>query len=139
MKGGSWASSQVFDPDVQFLDKTITSSFYRIDQSYPNSFTTIILRLMSITIFKSVFLGNVFKKFIVRKMMTGKRKVQGQVNRSYSFEEDRIMIYDDFVGITRNSETILTKNSSAIHMASSGYNPIESLALKSKIVNYINA
>lgn len=108
---------------IVFDNKEITSNFYTINHSSPTPLTTIILRLLSISIFRSVYLGNVFKKFIVKRLMTGKNKIDGYVQRQFNFSPKHIEIIEK---IKKPSKVVSIGHFHAfrsIHMASSSYNP----------------
>jgi len=114
-------STQQFDASIDFQNQNINSGFYKINESDPNPYNFIVLRVLSITIFRSVYLGNLFKKIIVNMLMTGKNRVKGSANRSFEFMEDQILIREQ-LNIPRDCKNIKHRGKSkAIHMASSGY------------------
>ncbi len=121
LDNGDKFSTQQFDDTIDFKDKKITSSFYKINESFPNPINFILLRILSLTIFKSVYLGNLFKKFIVNMLMTGKNKVDGSVDREFAFMIDKIEVKESII-MPKNCKNIKhIGKSKAIHMASSGY------------------
>lgn len=131
-----WVSTQHVDQTITFKDQEIRSHFYANNEAYPSPFQFMIIRILSLTIFKSNRIGNLFKKSVVKLLMTGKSKVDGFVQRSFKFTEEKIEI----------SETIKRPSSypnleqggkfKSIHMASSGYNSHQLLnaQLRSKFV-----
>ena len=92
-----------------------------MNESSPNPLNFIILRGLALTIFRSVYLGNLFKKFIVNMLMTGKNKLDGSVKREFEFLENHIVVHET-IFLPKNCEKALhVGKSKAIHMASSGY------------------
>lgn len=114
-------STQQFDEKIVFKDNIIQANFYKINESLPNPLNFIILRILSLTIFRSVYLGNLFKKFIVNMLMTGKNRIDGSVKREFEFLEDKIIIKEEIAQPKNCKEIKHTGKSKAIHMASSGY------------------
>lgn len=114
-------STQRFDETVSFQNKTLKSHFYQINDTYPSPFSFVILRILALTLFRSVRLGNIFKKFIVSLLMTGKQKLDGWVDREFVFLDEKIVVRESIqkpkkcIGIGHYGK------SKAIHMASSGY------------------
>lgn len=133
-------STQQFDDTIDFKDKKIKSNFYKINTSSANPLNFIILRVLSLTIFKSVYLGNVFKKFIVNMLMTGKNKVDGTVIKEFEFLEDMILVKEK-INLPKNCKKVKhIGKSKAIHMASSGYFISQNFYnTKSKYVEFTNA
>ena len=119
---GAWVSTQQSDEKQKFENHEIEASFYKSNEAYPSPFQFMILRFLAITVFRSNKLGNMFKRAVVKLLMTGKNKVSGRVRRKFDFNENEIRV----------SETIKRPNGfpnvqhggkfKSIHMASSGYN-----------------
>ena len=114
-------STQQFDESIEFQNKMIHTYFYKINESLPNPLNFIILRGLGLTIFRSVFLGNVFKKLIVKMLMTGKNKLDGSVKRTFKFLEDKIVVLEEINKPNHCRSLQHIGKSKAIHMASSGY------------------
>lgn len=136
---GTKFSTQQFDQDAIFENHTVQSSFYKINDTYPSALTFIILRILSLSLFKSVWLGNVFKKFIVDMLMTGKKKLDGKAIRFFVFENDKVIIHEQ-INAPSSTETIgHYGKTKAIHMASSGYYlPQNNFNTRSDLVEYIH-
>lgn len=138
LKNGQLFSTQQFDNTISFDNRTLTSGFYIINNTPPLSpFKFILLRLLSITIFKSVYLGNIFKKFVVNNLMTGKNKVAGNTERVFYFHDDKIAVTEK-ISPPKNSHKIKHYGrTKSIHMASSGYNlPQHLINVNSKLVEF---
>lgn len=121
LNDGSKFSTQQFDNKITFENKKIKANFYKMNESSPNPLNFIILRVLSLTIFRSVFLGNLFKKFIVNMLMTGKNQLEGRVEREFKFLEEIIVIEESIKQPNKCKEIKHIGKSKAIHMASSGY------------------
>ena len=118
---GTKFSTQQFNDSTTFNNKLIHTDFFKINESSPNPLNFIILRTLALTIFRSVYLGNVFKKFIVNMLMTGKNKIEGNVKREFVFGKDKIIISEK-TNMPKDCKNIKhMSKSKAIHMASSGY------------------
>ncbi len=129
-------STQAFENNINFDDFIIKTDFYLSGEDYPTPLKFIILRALSLTIFKSVFLGNLFKKIIVKKLMTGKNKIDGHVIRKFTFEEDRLLI-EEKIQQPKNTKWIKhLGKSKAIHMASSGYFNKQSFRQKNALIEF---
>jgi hypothetical protein len=121
LKNGVKFSTQQFDDTINFDDQCIESDFYKINESSPNPFNFIILRSLGLTIFRSVRLGNLFKKFIVNMLMTGKNKVSGNAIRRFDFKDEKVVITEVIQSPANCKSLGHIGKSKAIHMASSGY------------------
>ncbi|TAN42063.1 MAG: hypothetical protein EPN22_13490 [Nitrospirae bacterium] len=136
LENGTKFSTQQIDSSIDFADKEIKTNLYMMNEAYPTPLQFILLRLLSITLFRSLYLGNMFKKLIVKMLMTGKRKIDGDVLRKFSFFEDRILV-KEIIKRPKNCRTIgHSGKCKSIHMASSGYfnRQMEQMPEKSDIV-----
>jgi hypothetical protein len=121
LDNGTKFSTQQFDKNTTFRNNKIKAYFYKINESSQNPLSFILLRVLSLTIFRSVFLGNLFKRFIVNMLMTGKDKIDGRVERKFEFLTDSVLIKES-TDIPKNAKEVLhVGKSKSIHMASSGY------------------
>ncbi|HIP45152.1 MAG TPA: hypothetical protein EYG93_07490 [Sulfurospirillum arcachonense] len=114
-------TTQMFDENIDFKNHTIISNFYLVNEDYPTSFKFIILRLLSLTIFKSLYLSNLFKKIVVKKLMTGKVQIDGQIVRKFIFGDTKIIVEEKIIKPNATKWIGHIGKSRAIHMASSGY------------------
>ena len=121
LNDGTKFSTQQFDENITFQNKKIQANFYKMNESSPNPLNFIILRWLALTIFRSVYLGNLFKKFIVNMLMTGKNKLDGSVTREFEFLEDKVIVKEEIAQPKNCKEIKHIGKSKAIHMASSGY------------------
>jgi len=121
LNDGTKFSTQQFDENITFQNKKIQTNFYKMNESAPNPLNFIILRGLALTIFRSVYLGNLFKKFIVNMLMTGKNKIDGNTKREFEFLEDKIVVKEEIAQPKNCKDMKHIGKSKAIHMASSGY------------------
>ncbi|WP_141047382.1 hypothetical protein [Aliarcobacter cryaerophilus] len=121
LNDGTKFSTQQFDENITFQNKKIQANFYKMNESSPNPLNFIILRVLSLTVFRFVFLGNLFKKFIVNMLMTGKNKLDGSVTREFEFLEDKVIVKEEIAQPKNCKDIKHIGKSKAIHMASSGY------------------
>jgi len=138
LESGKRFSTQQFDKRIRFDNLLINSKFYTINERYMSSFSCIIIRIFGMTFFRSMALGNLFKRFIVKLLMTGKNKIDGRVTRRFEFLKDKIVVHESIVRPKRCMVIGHLGKCRAIHMASSGYYlpQVESTPEKSKIVEF---
>lgn len=114
-------TSQKFDESAHWVidgEKIrLKSSLYRVNRPKPDAFRFIVLRVLSLTAFRSLYLGNVVKKLLVKMLVTGKSKKMGHVERE--------MIVGESIKVTDRSSLQLVDITDAsfkpVHMASMGY------------------
>ena len=134
---GTSFSTQHFDQSQDFENQSISARFYKNNEAYPSSVTSILIRFLSLTVFRSAFLNTLFKKIIVRKLMTGKKAVNGKADRKFDFKEDKIRVYET-IDKPENTLSVGHKGKfKAIHMASSGYYHKQDEYQASRLVNFI--
>jgi len=114
-------STQVFDPSLSFADDTIRPGFWLTDESRPGPAAFAVLRILGLTVFRSTRLGQVFKRFVVKKLMTGKERIPGGAERRFVFEKERIVVRERITPPPRVIKMDHPGKAKAIHMASSGY------------------
>ncbi|MFH1320662.1 MAG: hypothetical protein ABII90_08420 [Bacteroidota bacterium] len=140
LKDGTKFSSQAFVDAKSFNNYEIRVNFYKLNNAYPTPSSFIILRILAFTFFKSLTIGKFFKKYIVRKLMRSKKRVNGRGIRKFIFEEEKIFVEESII-TPRNLKFIKHIGKfRAIHMASSGYflKQILEEPVKSQIVEFNN-
>lgn len=139
LNSGAKISTQYYDSHQRFDDYTIVCKLYKINQSRPNPLNFIILRALGLTVFRFISLGNIFKKFIVHMLMTGKKAIHGTVVRKFEFSNDSIVVYETVSQHLKKNNLKHTGKSKSIHMASSGYYLTQNVNnSKSELVKFIN-
>lgn len=135
---GKWVSTQQIEQSRNFEGGEFNASFFESNEAYPSPFQFMVLRFLSITIFKSNRLGNMFKRAIVKLLMTGKKKVDGNVRRKFDFLNSKIEIRE-YIKRPKNYPNVEHgAKFKSIHMASSGYNTsqLRNAELNSKFVAF---
>jgi hypothetical protein len=138
ISNGKRFSTQQFDDHIRFDSLSIRTNFYIINEKYPSPFSFIILRILSLSLFKSITISNLFKRKIVQFFMTDKNKINGMAERQFEFTEDKILIYETIAPPKRTQNIGHYGKCKAIHMASSGYclKQDQELPLNSEIVEF---
>lgn len=72
----------------------LTSNFYRVLHSLPTPWRFVLLRLLNLTLMRSLWLGNVVKKGLVRLLISGKRRSAMQLERRVRFETSQVVVED---------------------------------------------
>jgi hypothetical protein len=122
---GQYYSTQAYQPgnNIQ-LDGdslTVTAPLIAMNKQLPAPSQFIILRLMNITIMRSLSLGNWVKKLIVRLLITGKKAASVSNRRTIHLGPD-VVIEDNWQGEAHGFRRMDHEQPfSAIHMASQGY------------------
>jgi len=140
LANGKRFSTQQYDEKQDFNDHTIHTGFFITNESYPNPATSVLLRIFGLTLFRSVSLGNLFKKYIVRMLITGRKEINGKAVRKFEFTDDKIIVHDSIIKPKTCSEIRHYGKCKAIHMASSGYyiKQDQQKPLHSKLVTFIS-
>jgi len=121
LASGKRFSAQQFDEVQDFSNHTIDAGFYAINESCPNPGSSILLRIFGLTLFYSSCFRELFKKFIVRMLMTKKNRINGSALRKFEFMDDKIIIHENITQPAGCKYIWHPGKCRAIHMASSGY------------------
>lgn len=70
------------------------SPFYRLPDSLPTPFLFIILRLLNLTVMRSVVLGNLIKGLLADRLIRSKRRIPLHLKRVVRFESERVIVQD---------------------------------------------
>jgi len=127
LKGGKRFSTQQVDKSIAFNDNCINACFYITNEAYPSPIIFFLLRLFCLTAFRFCFLSNIFKKFVIRKLITRKKRIDGHVVRNFEFLEDEITIRECIIKPKGCHLIGHFGKCKAIHMASSGYYHMQDL------------
>ncbi len=102
---------------------TLSADFYRMLHSLPTPFRFVVLRLLNLTVMRSVWLGNLVKRGLVRLLISGKRRYGVQLRRRVRFEAGRVVV-EDRVSKSPGLKVAwleFGRRFVGIHMASAGY------------------
>jgi len=115
-------TSQRFDKNISMnKDNTFMSKLYYYEEKYPSLFQTILIRIMSITIFRVSYIVELFKKAVVKLLITNKKKSKFLFKTNIKYEEENIQIIYEFPKNLKKECIHLGFKFKSIHMASSGY------------------
>lgn len=121
LRNGQRFSTQHYNHKCVFDQNIVTANFYLVIEKYQEPLTTILLRLMGLTLFKIGSIGMLFKKLIVRRLFTGGHKIDGQLVRYFEFSDDQIIIRENLDRPKNTAQIGHYGKSKAMQMASSGY------------------
>ena len=121
LTNGKRFSTQQFDEKQNFYNCTTHANFFIINESYQIPATSVLLRIFGLTLFRSIYLGNLFKKYIVRMLMTNSKAISGKAIRKFEFTDDKIIVHESISKPKGCNEIGHYGKCKAIHMASSGY------------------
>lgn len=121
LTNGSRFSTQHFDEKQDFSNYTIQAGFCTTNESYLNPVTFVLLRILSQTLFRSIYWGNIFKKHIVKMLMTRKNRINGKATRKFEFLDDKVIVHEKIAKPKDCHAIGHFGKCRAIHMASSGY------------------
>lgn len=116
------ASTQVFDNSITLTNNELKSKLYGWQEGYPSLFQFALIRVFALTIFRIRLLRELFKKAVVRLLITGKKPLYGiEIIRQFNFDDDKIVINETIKGAGRHWDISHPGKFKSIHMASSGY------------------
>ena len=127
LSNGSLASTQmtILDRPCTVLENKITlkSDFYAVLHSLPTPFKFLLLRILNLSLMRSLWLGNLVKNYLVKLLIDGKRPFQLSLRRAIIFEDKEIVVKDH---LTKHPNLKLEwlkfgHKFVSIHMASSRY------------------
>ncbi|WP_152539944.1 hypothetical protein [Afipia sp. P52-10] len=98
----------------------IEAEFAAVISEQQTPLTMIILRGLSLTAFRIRPLLELFKRMLVRRLITGKKTIDLKNRRIITWGAD-LTVHDELIGPIDAKRIPLTKPFRAIHMASSGY------------------
>ncbi|MDH4318929.1 MAG: hypothetical protein OEV64_11100, partial [Desulfobulbaceae bacterium] len=99
------------------------ASFYEMIRTLPTPAKFIILRILNVTLMRNVWFGNFIKSFLVKMLVSKRKKAPVMIMRSFSFLDDRVEIIDQIICQKKIDFKWLEagRRFVAIHMASSRY------------------
>jgi len=104
-------------------DIVLTSDFHKVLHLLPTPGRFVLLRLLSLTLMRSVWLGNMVKKRLVKLLISGKWRCAMQLQRRVRFETNRVVVEDCLSKSPRLRVAWLEfgRKFVSIHMASARY------------------
>lgn len=123
-RNGTWYASQSYQHSptcsVDGDRITVTAPMVRVNRQLPGPFQFAVLRVLSLTVMRSIVLGNLIKQTLVKMLITGACQ-SGASNRRTIVLGPDLTISDVLEGDHRGLERVTQAEFSAIHMASQGY------------------
>lgn len=125
-KNGMISSSQLMPAmlydKLDFTEDSFVIEFplARVKRPKPSAFDFVVLRLLSMTLFRSIFLGNKIKRFLSWYLIKRKPKIVGSVVKQFILRDD-LVIKEKVIGLSNVKILKNTRHFSAFHMASQGY------------------
>jgi len=98
----------------------LSFSISEVKRPFPSALDFVILRLLSLTVLKSLSLGNLVKKCLVYLLISRRPRSVGSVTRRVKLGEN-FALEDSIQSNLDLSEVTEVQQFSAIHMASQGY------------------
>lgn len=102
---------------------SVKADFYGVLHSLPSPFRFVLLRLLNLTVMRSIGLGNMIKKGLVRLLISNRRAYDMHLERRIRFEPDRVVVDDELTTASqlRLSWLSFGRRFTGIHMASAAY------------------
>lgn len=85
------------------------------------------LRILNLTILGNIWLGDLFRKIVVRRLMSNRKTLPAELHRDVLMSDDRIVIHDriqltaNWKTVFRNKKIFRCRRVTGAHMASSRY------------------
>jgi hypothetical protein len=122
---GDYITTQVTDLDrsckLTESDICVETAFCLLPRSSPTPAAFVLLRLMNLTLMRSIRLGNCIKKLLVKLLIAAKRKSSLNLSRTVQFGVETITIKDKIHGRLPMRWIEFGRPFVAIHMASARY------------------
>jgi len=113
--------AEAFPDNITSVDRiSVRFGLMPVVRPVPGAFDFVILRLLSITLFRSLYLGNLVKRALARFLISRSPRPVGNIVRNIKLGED-LSINDTIEEPADFRQVSNTRNFSAIHMASQGY------------------
>jgi hypothetical protein len=122
---GDYITTQVTDLDrpckLAENDVCVETAFFSLSRSTPTPGAFVLLRLMNLTLMRSIRVGNYIKKQLVNLLITAKRQAPLNLSRTVQFGEETITVTDRIKGRLPMRWLECGRPFVAIHMASARY------------------
>ena len=102
---------------------TSSARFGRADREVLTPFKFVVLRLLNLTVFRSVALGAVVRRMIIARLVTSRRDGPFRLLRRLDFSSERVEVRDEVVADEREGVTGVWRPRAftAVHMGSARY------------------
>lgn len=108
---------------IQLGNIVVTAPFYVLREPVPSPFLFLLLRILNLTLMRSVFLGNLVKNRLAQALILGANRVPLDLVRRVHFHSDRVIVEDQIRWHKRAAIRWLAYGVPfvSIHMASARY------------------
>jgi hypothetical protein len=137
---GRWVTTQMTDLTrpvaANESEICVEAPFYTMLHAVPTPFQFIILRLLNLTIMRSLWLGNQIKQLLVKMLIRDKKNIPLHLTRVIRFNAESVTVADQLRGRVKIEWLAYGRPFVSIHMASANYfeNP-ETAFTASKALN----
>src|SRR3989338_1937822 len=123
---GSVVTNQMMQDTLPVINKSeimLDACFYEVLSDMLTPAKNIVLRTLALTLFRYLYIANLFRKLLVRKAFTGKKKYNIRLNRTIKYLEDGIIIEDTITkdGNLHVDRRLIGRKAYTVKMASSNY------------------
>jgi hypothetical protein len=122
---GDYITTQVTDLNRPCMltenDVRVETSFCSLPRFSPTPFAFVLLRLLNLTVMRSIQMGNYIKKLLVNLLITAKRQASLNLTRTVHFGAETITVTDKINGRQTMRWIEYGRPFVAIHMASARY------------------
>lgn len=98
LENGSWITTQITNrPQPCSIGKDtieFETSFHEFSRSLPTPFLFMVLRLLNLTVMRSIYLGNLIKSLLADRLIRNKKRIPLLLKRRVRFEPERVIVYD---------------------------------------------
>ncbi|MEO6444508.1 MAG: hypothetical protein ABIZ91_05035 [Gemmatimonadaceae bacterium] len=124
---GQWVSHHLGESEPGALDTlsrpTVVAHFAALKHEVLTPVKFLVLRILNLTVFRSVRLGALVRRMIIARLITGRQRGPWTLRRALSFEGDRIIVEDEVVpqDDLRVTFASLERSLLPMHMGSAKY------------------
>ena len=123
---GSIVTNQIMQDTLPVINKSeiiLDAYFYEVLGEMLTPAKNVVLRTLALTLFRDLYIANLFRKLLVRRAFTGKKKCNIRLNRTIKYLEGGIIIEDTITKDARLNidRHLLGRKAYAVKMASSNY------------------
>lgn len=139
-RGTDWSTQLLGESEGEWGDTpesaTVTARFAAVNRELLTPAKFLVLRILNLTVFRSVRLGAMVRRMIIARLITGRRRGAWRLRRTVSFERDRIVLHDEVSSEASERVTFasLERSLLPVHMGSAKYfhaNELDAVALPS--------
>ncbi len=114
----------------------VTARFAAVKRELLTPAKFLVLRILNLTVFRSVRLGAMVRRMIIARLITGRKRGAWRLRRKVSFEDERIVLHDEVSPDASERVTFasLERSLLPVHMGSAKYfhaNELDAVSLPS--------